>query len=164
MNRAKCFKKSETLYTAFYYSDQDANMTTHMKIIQPNGNIWSSWSHTSPSYYNCSLWYWYFTLPSNGPFGTWLVEAEFNGQTYQEAFLLVDETCPDCELEYIGATALSGNVSSPSDYKSYGVLESSQIIQNETIYSSDRFSLLLPSFEVGIGANLTIEVNQCISD
>jgi hypothetical protein len=80
------FTVGETVYTAFYYSDQQAGQVSNFVIYDPNGSIWDSWDHQSTASYYSSWWYWLWSLPDDGPFGTWQVEAVFEGVIYTHDF------------------------------------------------------------------------------
>lgn len=77
---------NQLVYTAVYFRDQMQGQTTSMRILRPNGTIWNSWVHTAPQTYSGSWWWWSWTLPSGGPFGTWTFEATFDGQTIAHPF------------------------------------------------------------------------------
>lgn len=77
---------NQVVYTAVYFRDQMQGQTTTMRILRPNGTIWNTWVHTAPQTYSGSWWYWSWTLPSGGPFGTWSFEATFDGQTIVHPF------------------------------------------------------------------------------
>lgn len=80
------FYLGDVLYTAFYFHDALAGSEANYKLLKPDGSVWQEWSHTSPSTYNASWWWWSWTLPDAGPFGVWTLEAEYNGETIEHEF------------------------------------------------------------------------------
>lgn len=85
------------LYTAVYFRDQQQGQFTSMRLRAPNGSLWKSWGHSSPETYPGSWWWWSWTLPTNGPFGTWAFEATFNGQTVVHPFVYGNLVSTDSE-------------------------------------------------------------------
>ncbi len=84
----------QAFQTAAYYHDQNPSLTATYRLRQPNGSIYATWNHTSPATYYASWWYWEWTLPSQGPFGTWQFEVTFNSETYEHAFEFIDPNSP----------------------------------------------------------------------
>ncbi len=80
------FNSSDTVYFASYFHDEVASMTTSFRIIEPNNNVWKSWSKVSTTTYNASWWYWSFQLPTTATEGTWRFEADLNGKTTVHTF------------------------------------------------------------------------------
>ena len=85
-NMQNDFTVGETVFTGFYYSDQQIGSVSNYTIYDSNGSIWTSWTHESPDTYYWSWWYWYWSLPDTGPFGTWQVEVVFEGVNYTHDF------------------------------------------------------------------------------
>ena len=79
----------DTVFLAAYYSDREAGDSAKYRIKTPNNTVWDSWNQVSSTTYNVSWYYWKKVLPQNGPFGIWLFEIEFNGQTYLHEFQYV---------------------------------------------------------------------------
>ena len=80
------FVPGQTVYTATYYRDQDAGDQDFLRIVDPNGNIWTSWDNTAVEY-NSEAWdYWEWVLPEDGPFGIWKFEDDAYGITYTHEF------------------------------------------------------------------------------
>ncbi len=75
------FDAGTTAYFAAYYHDQLVNHVSGFVIRKPDGSVWNSWNHTSPNTYTKSWWYWFWTLPADGPNGTWKWEVTYQGQT-----------------------------------------------------------------------------------
>ena len=80
----------ETVRTAAYYQDQQTGQTSNYRILQPDGTVWQSWTHSSPLTYNASWWYWTWDLPSGGPYGFWTFEVTYEGETYEHQFTYGD--------------------------------------------------------------------------
>ena len=81
-----CFQPGNTVYFATYYHDQMQGMVSSYKVYQPDNTIQWEWTHTSPSTYNASYWYWSRTLPDDAPEGNWRIETTFEGQTVGHDF------------------------------------------------------------------------------
>lgn len=73
-NERNVFAPGATVFFTNFFQDQTQGMQTNYKIIQPNGDVWHTWSQNSPGTYNASWWYWTWTLPGNSP-GYWVYEA-----------------------------------------------------------------------------------------
>lgn len=65
------FVPGDTIYFAAYFKDQIVDQSYNYSIIDPAGNVWQNWTHSSNDTYNVSWWYWYWWLPTEGPFGDW---------------------------------------------------------------------------------------------
>jgi murein DD-endopeptidase MepM/ murein hydrolase activator NlpD len=85
-NIATSFTAGNSIRFATYYHDQTLNDVSDLRIKMPDNTVWNSWSHTSPSTYTKSWWYWTWNLPSGGPYGTWTFEVDYQGQTYTHSF------------------------------------------------------------------------------
>jgi len=79
------FMVGDTVFFAAYFHDQLANDSYNYSIIDPDGNVWENWQHSSPATYNISWWYWYWLLPSNLQ-GSWRFRVEKNGEIYEHLF------------------------------------------------------------------------------
>jgi murein DD-endopeptidase MepM/ murein hydrolase activator NlpD len=86
LNLSTQFQQGHTIYFGAYYQDQQNGAVSNYAIHRPDGTTWQSWNHSSPDNYNASWWYWYFTLPSNAPVGTWSFRVTFNNQTTVHPF------------------------------------------------------------------------------
>ncbi len=88
-------------YFAAYYHDQTVGHVSNMKIRKPDNSVWQSWSHTSPDTYDASWWWWSWTLPSNGPNGSWKWEVTYQGTTVVHNFSVTGAA--PVELSYFSA-------------------------------------------------------------
>jgi murein DD-endopeptidase MepM/ murein hydrolase activator NlpD len=89
-NEADVFHMGDTVYFDTYYRDQQAGQLTQISIYDPNNQLYSTWSFTSPATYAASYWYWYWTnFAPAGPTGTWRFEASYQGQILSHSFTLV---------------------------------------------------------------------------
>ncbi len=77
-NAAIQFSPGDMIYMTAFYHDQIASVISTYKIVQPNGVVWSQWTHSSPTTYDASYWYWYNTLPANAMSGTWTFQVQYN--------------------------------------------------------------------------------------
>lgn len=80
------FSIGDTVFTGVYYQDQLVGQITNLKIKAPNSAVWQTWTTSSNTDYSGSWWIWKWLLPANGPFGTWTLEATYEGQTYVHEF------------------------------------------------------------------------------
>lgn len=100
-NERNLIRPGQTFQTAGYFRDQMAGQQTQYTVLRPDSSVFASWNHNSPNTYSASYWWWNHTMPANAPFGTWRVQAIFNGQTYVQEFS-------------VGNTAtISGRVTAP---------------------------------------------------
>lgn len=164
-NFRNCFNPGQRVYTGFYYTDQSTGMTSNMRIRRPDNTVWFSWNHTSPDYYPTgSYWYWYHTLPAEGPYGTWTVEVEFNTEIISYPFYYGLNDC-SCPLEYSSTNGnkLTGTQNTSIDFESFGQIQSSQIISNDSQvdYDSGTLISLDIGFEVISGSMLHAYIDGC---
>jgi len=76
-----------TVWTAVYYRDQLDTQTSDHRILQPDGSVWASWSHTpSTPHSTNSYWIWSFNLGAAPQQGVWTFEVTFLGQTFTQLF------------------------------------------------------------------------------
>jgi hypothetical protein len=86
-NESYQYAYGSKIYITAFFHDQTLSDVTTYTMYRPDNSIANTWTHSSPSTYNASWWYWSFTLPSNTP-GTWKVVAEYKNQTVQKTFTL----------------------------------------------------------------------------
>ena len=87
---ANCFPLGSTIYFAVYFKDQEEGMLGEYAIYTPDGELWTSWTHSSPTTYNASYWYWSRFVPNNSPTGEWTYEVSFAGHTVSKSFWVGD--------------------------------------------------------------------------
>ncbi len=85
-NFSTCFAPGDTVYTALYFRDQLFGEVTNLRLRRPDNSLFYSWTFNSNNTYDSSYWYWYWFLPSNGSFGLWTFEADYNGETFIHQF------------------------------------------------------------------------------
>lgn len=90
------------------YRDQGSGQVTTYRMIRPDGNVQTTWTHsqTSGSNYAGAYWYWNFTLPANAALGLWTFEAVYQGQTTRHNFQVAAGN-PDTASAF--PTSLSGS-------------------------------------------------------
>ena len=100
-NERNLIRPGQTFRTAGYFRDQTGGQQTQYIILRPDNTVFTSWNHVSPGTYAASYWWWAHTMPANAPFGTWRLQATFNGETYVQEFSVGD------------AAVISGRVTAP---------------------------------------------------
>lgn len=80
------------IFLTAYYRDQQAGFQTNYTLTRPDGSVYSSWTHSSPSTYSSSYWYWYFDMPADVPPGTWKWSTKFMNKTIDQYFNIGDPT------------------------------------------------------------------------
>ena len=86
------FAPGATLWAFASYSDHRNGEVTHFSVLRPDASVETSWDFDLASqnlpkpFYSGTAWDWSVTLPTDAPAGTWMLQAEFQGQTYQHAF------------------------------------------------------------------------------
>jgi hypothetical protein len=86
------FAPGDTLWAFASYSDQRNGEVTHFSVLQPNGDILTSWDFDLASqnlphpFYSGTGFDWSVTLPIDAMPGAWLLQAEFSNLIYQHAF------------------------------------------------------------------------------
>ncbi len=97
------FIPGETIYTAAYFKDQLAGTTVNYELLRPNGTSYTTWSKDFVNTYNASWWYYFWTFPNDGPFGTWKFKATYQGETVEHPFqYLEEEPPPEEEVPGVG--------------------------------------------------------------
>ncbi|MEO8802602.1 MAG: M23 family metallopeptidase [Rudaea sp.] len=95
-NFKNAFQPGDTLVFAFYYHDQEKGQVNQITIFEPGGSVFESFPFDmanvsgQPNWYAASYWYWTPTLPNNAPSGVWIVQGNYQGQTYQHRFTVGD--------------------------------------------------------------------------
>jgi len=92
------FVSGDTIYFAAYFKDQIVDQLYNYYIVDPEGNVWENWAHSSDDTYNLSWWYWYWWLPTDGPFGDWKFVVERDGIIHEHQFKY-DEISDLSEIE-----------------------------------------------------------------
>lgn len=80
------FQPGESITLTAFYRDQMVAQPGLYRIVAPNGTIYAQWSHSSPSTYYLSYWWWTYNFPAGLPTGTWRFEVDFEGQTVRHEF------------------------------------------------------------------------------
>ena len=81
-NIGDSFQPGDDVYFTTYYRDQLDNQVSQYAIYQPDGSLFTSWSHQMDAdHYPLSWWWWGFELEPDALTGTWRFEVEFNGRT-----------------------------------------------------------------------------------
>jgi len=89
---ADSFAPGATFWAFASYSDHRNGEVTHFSVLRPDASVETSWDFDLASqnlpkpFYSGTAWDWSVTLPTDAPAGTWMLQAEFQGQTYQHAF------------------------------------------------------------------------------
>lgn len=86
------FNGGDTIYLTTYYHDQVAGQVSDYVVTQPDGTVYSSFSHSLSVTYNASYVYWYFALPADAQTGTWKFSVTYQGGTVDRYFNLGDPT------------------------------------------------------------------------
>ena len=87
-NDTNCFSPGSTAYFAAYFRDQQASISASYQIKNPNGAIFSSWTHNSSQDYTSSYWYWTRNIPNNAVEGQWTFEVRMLNDTVTHYFNL----------------------------------------------------------------------------
>lgn len=86
-NEATQFQPGDRVTFLAYYRDLVAGKPTAFRIIQPDGSLFTQWSHAiAQPHYTTSYWWWAYDLPADAPAGAWQFEADFNGTTSRHTF------------------------------------------------------------------------------
>lgn len=75
-----------------HFRQQQSNLQANYVIRKPDNTIWTSWNNNSSSNYAYGSWWWWsYTMPADGPFGTWKYEVTYNGETVSKNFELIEK-------------------------------------------------------------------------
>ncbi len=80
------FFPGDVLYTAFYHHDALEGTISNYRLRMPDETIWEDWSNEIGVTFNASWWWWSWTLPEEGPYGVWTLEADYEGETVIHEF------------------------------------------------------------------------------
>jgi murein DD-endopeptidase MepM/ murein hydrolase activator NlpD len=83
-NEDTCFTSGSSVKFYTFYRNETSGMVTNMRIINPDGTTFTSWTHNSNSNHLCSYWISTKTLPANA--GTYIFEATYNGIICSKSF------------------------------------------------------------------------------
>ena len=95
INERKTFAPGDQLIVASYYTDEIVGLTTQYSLIRPDGTTKTSWTRTSPDTYNASYWYYTLNVAATDPKGVWTFRAQYNGQTYDTNFQVLNRPTND---------------------------------------------------------------------
>ncbi|MCY7375752.1 MAG: FG-GAP-like repeat-containing protein [Pyrinomonadaceae bacterium] len=113
INAKNVFAPGGQLIVAAYYRDQVINQVSQLSLTQPNGTVFTNWTHTSPNTYAASYWFWTLTLPANAPVGTWKFRVVYQGQTSEHSFQV--RTGSPSRFDFDGDGRADVSVFRPSD-------------------------------------------------
>lgn len=85
-NFENIFVPGQTIYTVFYFKDQLAGTSASYQMLRPDSTVYDSWTQNFSNTFNSSWWSFSWMLPSSGPFGTWTVNATYEGETVSHTF------------------------------------------------------------------------------
>jgi murein DD-endopeptidase MepM/ murein hydrolase activator NlpD len=91
-HESKVIRPGGRLFATTYYRERQPGQSAQYAIFYPNGSVFSSWNGDASEFYAGSWWYWYWTLGSQEPLGTWRFRSEFNGETYEKSFQVCSAT------------------------------------------------------------------------
>lgn len=93
INLQTSFQAGQQAIFAAYYSDQLVGQATQYRIVQPDGAIFATWSHSSPApHYPSSYWFWTYVLPADALCGIWIFEAAYEGKVHAREFHVAGTT------------------------------------------------------------------------
>jgi len=85
-NEDTCFAAGASAKFYFFIRNETSGLKANMRIINPGGTTFSSWSHNSVNNYNLAYYVYTKTLPSTA--GTYTYEAVYNGITCDKTFTI----------------------------------------------------------------------------
>lgn len=89
-NLRSAFQPGESFYLIAYYRDQLAGQPSEWRILQPDGNVWQSWSAASNVPHYAASYAWRrLRLPQQAMPGSWTWELAFEGETYTGTFSVI---------------------------------------------------------------------------
>ncbi|MBI3502476.1 MAG: T9SS type A sorting domain-containing protein [Bacteroidetes bacterium] len=85
-NEDTCFAGGTSAKFYIFMRNETAGKIASMRIINPNGTTFTSWTHNSNNTYLASYWISTKTLPATA--GTYTYEAVYNGDTCRKSFMI----------------------------------------------------------------------------
>lgn len=91
-NRATQFQPGDMIYYSMYAQDYLTSLVTTFRVLDPNGGIFDTWTHSPSSLFSLSYWWWSRQIPANAMQGEWKLEIDFNGETLSQTYLVGNPT------------------------------------------------------------------------
>lgn len=85
-NLSDNFQPGQRIYFYAFYQDPQAGQQATFTVYRPDGRVFASWLQQNATTYNRAYWYWYYTLPTSAPSGTWRVDVVYENRLYSHAF------------------------------------------------------------------------------
>jgi hypothetical protein len=125
-NEDSCFAAGTSAKFYIFMRDETIGLVQSMRIVNPNGTTFSSWTHTSTSNYLASYRIFTQTLPTTT--GTYIFEAIYNGVTCSKSFKI------NCNSSGIPENRIASTISVyPNPFSSLATLQTNKILKNATL-------------------------------
>lgn len=103
------FAPGDQVILGAYYHDQRLGQETTLTVLDPDGNVFTSFTFTLDGvlHYNASYWWWPINLPVDAVTGAWTFRATYEGNTVEHKFAVGQvqvstQPIPDTNAEYAG--------------------------------------------------------------
>lgn len=130
-NEDTCFAAGSLAKFYIFMRNETTALVQNMRIINPNGTTFISWTHTSNNNFLASYRIFAQTLPTAA--GTYTFEAVYNGDTCRKNFMI------NCDITGISENKFSSAISVyPNPFSSETTLQTDKFFKDATltVYSS----------------------------
>ena len=98
-NESDEFEPFDTVYLGSYFKDQQPGTSSFNQLIDPDNNVYFSWTRNFTVFYYASWWWQSVNLNDNE--GTWIYRVSYNGETVDHEFTVNTLGVNDNELEFV---------------------------------------------------------------
>ena len=106
-NEDSCFLGGVSAKFYIFVRDQRAGTSAAMRILRPDGSVFSSWTKDFTDNYTRSYWSWTRTYPTAT--GTYMFEASYNGKVCSKPFKINCQLTDNLKKERVAGTLIFPN-------------------------------------------------------
>ncbi len=148
-NEDSCFTGGASAKFYIFMRNETIGLVQSMRIVNPNGTTFSSWTHTSTSNYFASYRIFTQTLPTTT--GTYTYEAIYNGIICTKSFKI------NCNSSGILENNIALTISvSPNPFCSSTILQSDKILKGATLKIFNLYGQLVKQINNISGQTVTL--------
>jgi hypothetical protein len=125
-NEDSCFAAGSSVKFYTFYRNETSGMVSDMRIVNPDGSTFTSWTHNSNLSHLCSFWISTKTLPTIA--GTYTFEATYNGIVCSKSFKI------NCNSSVISEKISASTIDIyPNPFSSLTTLQADKTLKDATL-------------------------------